>query len=30
MRTGDWVVQVEYAEYLGSWKRRAGDLVVQF
>ena len=30
MRTGDWVVQVEYAEYLGSWKMRTGDLVVHF
>ena len=29
MRTGDLVVQLEYAEYLGSWKMRTGDLVVQ-
>ena len=28
MRTGEWVVQVqvEYAEYLWSWKLRTGDL----
>ena len=26
MRTGDLVVQLEYAEYLGSWKMRTGDL----
>ena len=25
MRTGDLVVQLEYAEYLGSWKMRTGD-----
>ena len=25
MRTGDLVVQLEYAEYLGSWKMSAGD-----
>ena len=29
MRTGDLVVQLEYAEYLGSWKMRTGDLVVE-
>ena len=29
MRTGDLVVQFEYAEYLGSWKMRTGDLVVE-
>ena len=29
MRTGDSVVQLEYAEYLGSWKMRTGDLVVE-
>ena len=29
MRSGDLVVQLEYAEYLGSWKMRTGDLVVQ-
>ena len=29
MRTGDLVVQLLYAEYLGSWKMRTGDLVVQ-
>ena len=28
MRTGDLVVQLEYAEYRGSWKMRTGDLVV--
>ena len=28
MRTGDFVVQFEYAEYLGSWKMRTDDLVV--
>ena len=27
MRTGDLVVQVEYAECLASWKMRAGDFV---
>ena len=27
--TGDFVVQLQYAEYLGSWKMRTGDLVVQ-
>ena len=30
MRTGDLVaVQLEYAEYLGSWEMRTGDLVVE-
>ena len=30
MRTGDYfVVQLEYAEYLGSWKMRTGDFAVQ-
>ena len=29
MRTGDLAVQLEYAEYLGSWKMRTGDLVAQ-
>ena len=29
MRTGDVVVQLEYVEYLGSWKMSAGDFVVQ-
>ena len=29
MRTGDLVVQLEYAEYLGSWKLRTGDFLVQ-
>ena len=29
MRTGEWVVQVEYAEYLWSWKMNTGDFVVQ-
>ena len=30
MRTGDLVVvQLEYAEYLGSWKMSTGDFVVQ-
>ena len=29
MRTGDFVVQLEYGEYLRSWKMRTGDLVVQ-
>ena len=29
LRTGDLVVQLEYAEYLGSWKMRTGDFVVQ-
>ena len=28
MRTGDFVVQLEYADKLGSWKMRTGDLVV--
>ena len=28
-RTGDFVVPLEYAEYLRSWKMRTGDLVVQ-
>ena len=28
MRTGDFVVQLEYAEYLWSWKLRTGDFVV--
>ena len=28
MRTGDFVVQLEYAEDLGSWKMRTGDFVV--
>ena len=27
MRTGDLVVQLEYAEYLRSWKMSAGDFV---
>ena len=30
MRTGVLVVQLEYAEYLASWKMRTGDLVVEF
>ena len=30
MRTGDFLVQLEYAEYLASWKMRTGDFVVQF
>ena len=29
MRTGERVVQLEYAEYLGSWKMSTGDFVVQ-
>ena len=29
MRTGDFVGRLEYAEYLGSWKMRTGDFVVQ-
>ena len=29
MRTGEWVVQLEYAEYLGSWKMSTGDFVVE-
>ena len=29
LRTGDFVVQLEYAEQLGSWKMRSGDFVVQ-
>ena len=29
MRTGDMVVQLEYAEYLGSWKMSTGNFVVQ-
>ena len=29
MRIGDLVVQLEYAEYLGSWKVSTGDFVVQ-
>ena len=29
MRTGDSVVKLYYAEYLGSRKMRTGDLVVQ-
>ena len=29
MITGDLVVQLEYAEYLGSWKMSTGDFVVQ-
>ena len=29
MRAGDLVVQLEYAEYLESWKMSAGDFVVQ-
>ena len=29
MRTGEWVVQLEYAEYLGSGKMRTGEWVVQ-
>ena len=29
MRTGDLVVQLEYADYLGSWKMRIGDFVVR-
>ena len=29
MRTGEWVVQLEYAEYLGSWKLRTGEFLAQ-
>ena len=29
MRTGDFVGRLEYAEYMGSWKMRTGDFVVQ-
>ena len=29
LRTGDFVVQLECAEYLGSWKMRTGDFLVQ-
>ena len=29
MRTGEWVVQLEGAEYLASWKMSTGDFVVQ-
>ena len=29
MRTGDLVVQLYHAEYLGSWKMITGDFVVQ-
>ena len=29
MRTGDFVVQLLYAEYLWSWKLRTGDFLVQ-
>ena len=29
MRTGEWVVQLEYAEYLGSWKMSTGDFIVE-
>ena len=29
MRTGDFVVQLEYAESVRSWKMRTGDFVVQ-
>ena len=29
MRTEDFVVQLEYAEYVGSWKMRTGDFLVQ-
>ena len=29
MRTDDFVVQLEYAEYLASWKTRTGDFLVQ-
>ena len=29
MRTGDFVVQLEHAESLGSWKMRTGDFLVQ-
>ena len=25
MRTGEWVVQLEYVEYLASWKMSTGD-----
>ena len=30
MRIGDFVVQLEYAEQVGSWKMRIGDFLVQF
>ena len=29
MRTGEWVVQLEYAEYLWSWKMSTGTTVVR-
>ena len=29
MRTGDFVVQLEHAESLASWKMRTGDFLVQ-
>ena len=29
MRTGEWVVQLEGAEYLGSWEMSTGDFVVR-
>ena len=29
MRTGDFVVQLEHAESLGSWKMRTGNFLVQ-
>ena len=29
MRTGEWVVQLEGVEYLGSWEMSTGDFVVQ-
>ena len=29
MRTGEWVVQLEGVEYLGSWGMSTGDFVVQ-
>ena len=29
LRTGDFVVQLEYAEYLGSWKMRTRDFLVR-
>ena len=29
LRTGDFVVQLQYAEYLRGWKMRTGDFVVQ-
>ena len=28
MRTGEWVVQLEGVEYLGSWEMSTGDFVV--